>query len=395
MSFRINTNTNALEAQYYLGQNQQAYSTSVQRLSSGMRINQAGDDAAGLAIYQKLNAQVNGLNQATQNAQDGLSMVQTADGAMGQDESMLQRMRTLAVEASNATLSPTDQAAVNTELGQLTSQINLLSTQTQFNNQGLLDGSLSTSLNTATSGVQNGFVVVAGTNTSVANVDVSQAAAGKTFTFANAAGVLTLSDGTNSQAIDISGANIAAGSSLTLNYDKLGVKLTVSSVAGETGLNVAGGLDTNTVVTAAGNGSANLQIGANASDTMAVAFNRVDISAANPDARMVALNTALNNFSATQSIANAQALITAVDGGIDFINAQRANMGAYENRIQDTISNLGIASQNLNSASSSIGDTDVASEMVNFSKDQILQQAGVSVLAQANQSPSYVLKLLQ
>jgi flagellin len=394
MSFRINTNSDAMQAQYYLGLNQLSYSQSVQQLSSGMRINNAGDDAAGLAISQKLLAQVNGLNQATSNAQDGISMVQTADGAMGQIGSMLQRMRELAVEASNGTLSTSDQQAVNTELQQLESQINLLSTQTQFNGLGLLDGSLSTSLNTATSVVQSGFVVAAGTNTSVTGVDVSQAKAGTTFTFANNAGVLTLSDGVNSQAIDLTGTNIAAGGSLALNFDKLGVKLTVGSVTGETGANVAAGLDTNTVITAAGSGAANLQIGANASNTMTVGFSRIDISANNPDARMVTLNTALNTFNGTQSVANAQSLITAVDGAIDFIDGQRANMGAYENRLQDTVATLGIASQNLGNAQSQIQNVDMSTAMVNFSKEQILTQAGVAVLAQANQAPSAVLKLL-
>src|SRR5438128_1137039 len=225
MSTRINTNVDAFTAQRNLSMTALTYSKSVQKLSSGLRINSAADDAAGLAISEKLRAQIRGLAQAQRNAQDGISMIQTGEGAMNETTSMLQRMRELSVQASNDTLSSSDRTSINQELQQLQGEINGISTRTKFNGKGLLDGTLSTSL-TAASPVQAGFSPT--TKTSVTSVDVSQAKAGTTFTFANAAGVLTLSDGAgNSQAIDISAAAPAAGSATVLNFDKLGVKLTL------------------------------------------------------------------------------------------------------------------------------------------------------------------------
>jgi flagellin len=388
VSFLINTNIDAMSAQNYLSLNQMSYNTSVQRLSSGLRINSAADDAAGLAISQKLDAQVRGLNQASRNAQDGVSMVQTADGALGGVTNMLQRMRELAVEGSNGTLSPTDQANINTELQQLTAQINQISTQTKFNGLGLLDGSLSTTQSGGTAGA--GFVIVAGTNTSITGVDVSQAAAGTTFTMTNASGVLTLADTSgHSQAITV-GA-VGANGTGTINFDKLGVKISVASVTGDTGANIAAGLTGKTVITAAGSGAANLQIGANASDSMSISFSKVDISASG----LSGLNTALSTYNSTQNVANAQALITAVDGAIDTVNSQRASLGAYQNRLTDTVANLNQNSLNLATSESNIKDVNVASEMVNYTKTQILLQAGTAILAQANQAPNMVLKLLQ
>jgi flagellin len=388
VSFRINTNIDALQAQRNLDLTSLSLSQSIQRLSSGLRINSAADDAAGLAISEKLNAQVNGLNQAARNAQDGISMIQTADGALNEVSAMLQRMRELAVQASNDTLSTSDRAAINDELQQLQQQINAISTQTKFNGKSLLTGSLQTQLD-STSQVQNGFVVAAATNTSVTKVDVTSAKAGTTFTFSNPSGnQLTLSDGTNSQTIDLTSVSIAAGGSYTLNYDKLGVSVTISSVSGESGANIVAGLNGKTVVTSAASASANLQVGANASDTITVGFARVDTTS-------LGLDTALNNFNTTQSVANAQALITAVDSALDTLNGTRATLGAYQNRLQHTINNLNVTSTNLAASESRIRDVDVAAEMVNFTKTQIIQQAGMAVLAQANQAPNVVLTLLR
>jgi len=306
-------------------------------------------------------------------------------------------MRELAVQASNDTLSTSDRQAIGQEFTQLDSQIHDISTQTQFNGKQLLDGSLETQLDTATSGVQAGYVAVAGTNTSVSGIDVTSAAAGKTFTFSNAAGKLTLSDGTNSQMIDLSSVTLSAGGSTTLNFDKLGIKVSVSSVAGETGANIAGGLDTKTIVTAAGSSAANIQDGANASDSMSIAFANFDLQSATANVNLTALHSAIGTFTGAggQTVANAQALITSVDNALNYVDSQRANFGAYQNRLQYTINNLSTTSQNLSASQSRIKDLDVASEMVNFTKEQILQQAGTAVLAQANQSSQSVLSLLR
>ena len=392
MSTRINTNVDAFTAQRNLSMTATAYSKSVQKLSSGLRINSAADDAAGLAISEKLRAQIRGLAQAQRNAQDGISMIQTGEGAMNETTSMLQRMRELAVQASNDTLSSSDRTSINQELQQLQGEINGISTRTKFNGKGLLDGSLSTVL-TSGSAVQNGFVAVSGTNTSVTATDASTARANTTFTFSNSGANLTLTDGTNSQTVAV-GA-LAAGTSEAVNFDKLGVKLTVSSVGGETAANIAGGFNTKTLTTAAASASANYQIGSQASDTLSVSFSRVDLTGSSGDAGLDALSTALSTFNGTQNVANAQSLITAVDGAISSVNTFRANLGAYQNRLEHAIANLGVSQENLTASESRIRDVDMAAEMVNFTKTGILQQAGQAILAQANSAPGGIINLLR
>ena len=238
MSISIMNNISSLSAQRNLNTTQGSLETSLRRLSSGMRITSAADDAAGLAISEKLRSQVNGLNQAARNAQDGISMIQTAEGAMAEHSSMLQRMRQLAVQAANSTLSDTDRGSINTELQQLSGEMNSISDRTTFNGQKLLTGSLSTQV-ASNSAVNTGTVVIAGTNTSITGVDVSGAKASSTFTLSAGAnaGDVVLSDGVNSQQLTL-GA-VAAGGSQGLNFDKLGVKFSVSSVAGDTAANIA------------------------------------------------------------------------------------------------------------------------------------------------------------
>jgi len=197
MSTRINTNVEAFGAQRNLSLTQMSYAKSVEKLSSGLRINRAGDDAAGLSMSEKMRAQIKGLAQAQRNSQDGISMLQTGEGALNETHSILQRMRELMVQAANDTLSAPDRSAITAELGQLGTEIDGTATRTKFNGLSLLNGSLATSQSGGTAAT--GFVVVAGTNTSVSAVDVTGAGAGKTFTMTNAAGVVTLSDGTNSR----------------------------------------------------------------------------------------------------------------------------------------------------------------------------------------------------
>src|SRR4051812_45121071 len=191
MSNRINTNVDAFTAQRNLSMTGGVYSKSVQKLSSGLRINTASDDAAGLAISEKLRAQIRGLAQAQRNSQDGISMIQTGEGALNETTSMLQRMRELAVQAANDTLSSSDRTSINTELQQLTSEINGIAGRTKFNGQGLLSGSMVTSQSggTAALGVQLNTTNPA----SIRNIDVSGAQAGKTYTLTSgAAGQVTL-----------------------------------------------------------------------------------------------------------------------------------------------------------------------------------------------------------
>jgi flagellin len=397
VSTRINTNIEALNAERNLTITAGKYASSVEKLSSGLRINRAADDAAGLAISERLEAQVTGLNQAQRNAQDGVSMVQTAEGALNEVHSMLQRIRELAVEAGNSTLGSSDAQSVNAEVTALQAEITRIASTTTFNSQNLLTGALSVAQAGGTA--NNGFVVQAGTNTSITGISVVGAKASTTYTMTSAtggAGTVTLSDGAgNSQTLTLQA--IGAKSSETLNFGNMGVSITVASVAGESAANVSAGLvgagTGNTVITGAGSG-AMFQIGANAGDTLGVAFADARTSA------YAGFDTAISNFTTAANsgigiAAAAGALITATDTAIGTVSSIRANFGAVENRLNHTVASISVASENLNASESRIKDLDVAAEMVNFTKTQILQQAGTSILAQANQAPQNILTLLR
>jgi flagellin len=643
LSVRINTNIEALNAQRNLSATASVFAKSVEKLSSGLRINRAADDSAGLAISEKLKAQVTGLNQAHRNAQDGVSMVQTAEGALTEVHSMLQRVRELAVEAANSTLSSSDAASVSTEITSLRAEINRIAGATTFNGQYLLTGALSVAQDTAAAGsLLVGTALNTGhTATMAADID-SGAKSNTTYTITSqTGGKVTLSDGAgNSQQVSLA-ATIGATGTMTVNFGSMGVKLTVvgnsaktaaelstdlaavgggvvtKSIGGAPFVNLVngtqlvnpdttpmvstmgylssgynpglGGLDgsspltaeptegvalgiatitsvdattgvihvqagnedfvsilppplsstvqsvylglahgsitltyktgtganltqlasdmvgakfnftpglsagagistmtatpaaaagtytfttsgagtltltgpgsvtqtiavvamgpsssqtldfatlgisfrvnngthgvesetiisnllqpsmnsivvtssggggptNNTVATGAGAG-ANFQVGANASDSLGVSF---------ADARTTAtgygtLDAAIAAFeSATGSgngiVAAAQALITAVDTAIGYVSTTRGNLGAVQNRLEHTTASIAVASENLNASLSRIRDLDVASEMVNFTKTQILQQAGTAILAQANSAPQGILALLR
>jgi len=274
MALVINTNIASLNAQRNLSASQTGLNKSLQRLSSGLRINSAKDDAAGLAISDRMTSQVRGLNQAVRNANDGISMAQTAEGALGEVTNILQRMRELAVQSSNGTNSSDDRTSLNAEVTQLKAEIDRIATNTKFNGKVLLSGGFSS----------NGAVFQVGAD------------AGQTIS------------------VTVAGA--------TAN------KLGVSGV----------GVDT---------------------------------------------------------FSGAQSAITAVDSAIKTIDTIRGDLGAVQNRLESTISNLQNVSENISSARSRILDADVAQETSAMTKASILQQAGVSVLSQANQSPQLALSLLR
>jgi flagellin len=393
---RINTNIEALNAQRNLSTTANTFATSVEKLSSGLRINRAADDAAGLAISQKLGAQVTGLNQAQRNAQDGVSMVQTAEGALVEVHSMLNRIRELAVEAANSTLSSADAASVSTEIVALRTEINRIAGATTFNGQNLLTGALSVSQD-ATSTAKVG-VALGTANSSISAVDVSGAKASTTYTITSQAnGKVTLSDGSNSQQVTMTDLP-AAGGTESVNFANLGVKITVvGSGGGATAANLATDLAGKTVVTGTGT-SANFQVGANAGDSMGVSFANATITATGYgtwNADITAFQSATTSTGGSGIVAAAQALITSSDTAIGYISTTRGDLGAVQNRLQHTIASVSVASENLNASKSRIMDLDIAAEMVNFTKTQILQQAGTAILAQANSAPQNVLTLLR
>jgi flagellin len=392
MGVRINTNIEALNAQRNLGISGLAFGKSVEKLSSGLRINRAADDAAGLAISEKLRAQVRGLNQAQRNAQDGISMVQTAEGALTEVHSMLQRMRELAVQASNSTLSSADTQSVNTEITALKAEIDRVAGSTTFNGQFLLTGALSVSQSGGTAIV--GLALATTTNADISSVDVSGAKASTTYTLTSqAGGFVTLTEGGNSQQVALSA--IGATGTEVVNFSTLGVKITIVGAAAKTAVDLATDLATKTIITGAGS-AANFQIGANASDTLAVTFADARTSAAGYGTLATNIGTfSTATGSGTGIVAAAQALITSVDTALAYISTTRGNFGAVQNRLEHTVASLGVSSENLAASESRIRDLDVASEMVNFTKTQILQQAGTAILAQANQAPQSVLSLLR
>ncbi|MCC6383491.1 MAG: flagellin, partial [Dehalococcoidia bacterium] len=312
-----------------------------------------------------------------------------AEGAMDEIHSILQRARELSVQAANGTLDTAARQSIGTELVQLQAEIDRIATATQFNGQSLLNGSLTTTQSGGTA--QVGTVVVAGTNTSVTAVDVSAAKASTTYTLTAAGSNLTLDDGAgNTQQITV-GA-LAASSSQVLNFANLGVKITVASVAGETAANIATGLTTKTVITGAGSGAASFQVGANVGQTMSVSFNDVRATQASG----LNLTTwAVSGAGSVDSLANANARITEIDSAINTLNTRRSTLGAAQNRLEHTIASLGVSVENLTAAESRIRDADIAELSSQMVSNQILQQAGTAVLAQANQASQAVLNLLR
>jgi flagellin len=396
----IRTNVSSLNAQRALFNAGNDLNKSMQRLSSGFRINSSADDAAGMAISTKMQSQIGGLNQAAMNAQDGISMIQTAEGALDEVSSSLQRMRDLSVQAANSTLSDTDRGNINLELQALYTNINNISTRTQFNGQGLLSGALATAQDTATSTALAGLALSSGGATAaVTSVDISKAASGKTFTLTAGtnANTLKLSDGTNT--IDnVAVSTMASGGAQTLDFGSLGVKISLGATGAKTNANIISDLTGKTVVTSAASGSASFQVGANASQTESATFFNTQIgdNTVNSDVAYQNLNTAISAFNAGggATIANANTLITRIDSTISSLVSNRAALGASQNSLQHTMNNLKTTSDNLSASNSRIRDVDVAAESAAMTRAQIISQSSVSVLAQANQMPQLALKLL-
>ena len=407
MGMRINTNVEAFNAQRNLQLTAVQYSKSVEKLSSGLRINRAGDDAAGLSISEKLRAQVKGLAQAQRNAQDGISLIQTAEGALNETHSILQRMRELTVQASNGTLSTQDLNSINGEVQQLTQEIDRIAQKTTFNGKALLNNSLSTSVCATTTEVQKGFTLSACANgISVSDLDVSGAMGGHTYSFTSAtAGTLTLTDTTTnvSQTVSVSAMSASNTASQTLNFSQLGISMTLSGFSAASG--AAANIVTNFTLAAsdtikmdANGGSLQLQIGANTSNSLTVGIKdaqSTSLGTLSYSGGGTSLSSAIGTFNGGQTIANAQSLLTVIDNAITDVSGVRGDLGAAQNRLEHTIANLGVSQENLTASESRIRDTDMASEMVNFTKTGILQQAGQSILSQANSAPQAVLQLLR
>jgi flagellin len=391
----IRTNIASFDAQRNLSGVSGQLTKSMEKLSSGFRINRAGDDAAGLAISEKLKAQVGGLMQAARNSGDGISMIQTAEGGLDEVQNMMQRIRELAVQAANDTVGTAERADINSEIQQLRTELQNIGERTKFNGQGLLNGQLVTKID-ATSVVVAGAALTTSAAT-LGSVKVDSARSGQTFTLSFAAGVLTATDSNtpaNTQSITLN--DVAQNTSQTFSFSKFGVSLTV--VAGATdataatfGADLAGLATLVTANAASGSTSAVLQTGANAGDETTVSFADVRVE---DSASLAGLKVALDAFNGVSSQANASALISSIDAALDSVSSTRAVLGAVQNRLEHTIANVKTSAENLSASDSRIRDVDVAEESAIMARSQVLMQAGVSVLAQANQIPQLALKLL-
>ncbi|MHC1749077.1 MAG: flagellin [Cellulosilyticaceae bacterium] len=376
----INHNMQSVNAHRQMGVNQANAQKNMEKLSSGLRINRAGDDAAGLAISEKMRGQIRGLDQANRNAQDGISMIQTAEGGLNETHSILQRMSELVTQASSGSLQNEDRTAVQTEITQLNSEIDRISKSTNFNGKNLLDGSFGVQLDTTAA---TGTGIKVGSD-GVTSIDISGAKAGSTFTIGFAAGKYTLTDADGNSQI----ANLADGVAGVLNFDKLGVKISLNGTQTGAGLiaSTAGGGAAATVKTTAVS-DVNIQIGAaNAGqDRLGLTIGKIDSSASSLNTGSISVATD----------GDARTAMDTVKAAINTVSTERSRLGAYQNRLEHTINNLGTTSENLTAAESRIRDVDMAKEMMQMSKNSILQQAAQAMLAQANQVPQQVLQLLR
>ncbi|GAA2695984.1 MULTISPECIES: flagellin [Actinosynnema] len=386
MSLRINSNIAAMNAYRNLSVNDKQMAGSLEKLSSGLRINRAADDAAGLSISQGLTSQIGGLKVAARNAQDGVNVVQTADGALNESAEILQRMRDLSVQAANGGSQDTNaRAAAQTEFGQLQKELDRIAKTTSFGGQKLLDtagtaynGTFQVGANNTaddqiqvnldatvfgSSGGTKSSYTVSGGNYTSANLDTktitaTQGATTATVTLATPADLDAVVTQLNADAT-FSGGFTASKDGGELKIESKTNGAGAVTLTGTSGLTGAG---TNGTAGATGFDSAGLGVGSTV---------KVDTTA------------------------NAQAAIDSIDSAIKGLSTARAQLGAYQNRFEHTINNINVQVENLSASKSNITDTDMAQEMVKFTRSQILSQAGTAMLAQANQAPQNVLQLLR
>lgn len=401
---RINHNIAALNTYNKLSANNAATSKSLEKLSSGLKINRAGDNAAGLAISEKMRGQISGLNTASSNASDGISLIQTAEGALSETHSILQRMRELAVQSSNDTNTDTDRGEMQKEIDQLTTEIDRIANTTEFNTQKLLNGTkegLRAAANGEVKMTANTSATTVALGAGLATIQGAAASSGSAIKDFTVTITKTADTGTTAGfSVDspvqagASLASVTAGGAATLD-------LSTNLVSGTAGTLVITDLDKMKVGDSitltfkkadAGNNdvskAVNMQIGANTGQNMYVGID---------DMRADALGLRDTNGDAVniETAGKASAAVTTIDNAIGKVSAQRSQLGAFQNRLEHTINNLGTSSENLSSSESRIRDVDMAKEMMEFTKNNILSQAAQSMLAQANQQPQSVLQLLQ
>lgn len=433
----INHNMSALNAHRNMNINNTAAGKSMEKLSSGLRINRAGDDAAGLAISEKMRGQIRGLTQASRNASDGISLIQTAEGALNETHNILQRMRELAVQSANDTNVDTDRQAIQSEMDALNEEINRISESTQFNNQNLLDGSFSAKFQIGANGGQNLKVEIGGMDAASLGLNSSSTGKGtEQITKATGANKKEVADGTytvkgtdvlddkgtivgkierngdastltftgtkgtdpNSKDATISFTqNIKDGSSFTVANNQ-NVEFEIEGSLTDEGQSLAAG---NYEIKGAVVLKDGVEVGEFEANTNKIKIkdakgNAVEIEGTDLGLPQLADGTKFSINGANVSTTDkASGTIEIVNKAIEKVSTQRANLGAVQNRLEYTISNLDNTAENLTSAESTLRDVDMAKEMMEFSKNNILNQAAQAMISQANQQPQNVLQLLR
>ena len=406
---RINYNVSAMLSNNALSDNDNLLSKSLQSLSSGLKINSAKDNPAGLAMAKRMNAQIESLAVANQNASDGVSIIETADGAMNEISEMLQRMNELSVKAANGTMSESDRATVQEEIVQLKEEITKISETTEFNGQKLLNGEFSLkgyNLNEAVKVKVNAYSdevppkeytirkLTVMQNPEDGTYEVAQNPAGATSNSVLDLGpdfpdgakvsmeddiVVIKDDAGFEMRLDISGVDFSGGDDVEID----GVQMKSVTFGLPDAPADPSDLGTAIVVDATGIGAMKIQVGANEGQTM-----DMDIPAINLK------NMGIENIDVSTQ-AGALDAIERIDGAVRYVSSVRGRLGAYQNRLESTINNLDVTSENMTAAYSRIMDVDMAEEMTKYTTYQVLTQAGTSMLAQANERPSQVLQLLQ
>ncbi len=400
---RINYNVSAMLANNKLANNDNLLSKSLERLSSGLKINSAKDNPAGLAMAKRMNSQLESLSVATQSAGDGVSIMETADGAMAEISEMLQRMNELAVKAANGTYSENDRAVIQDEVRQLTEEITRVTETTEFNGQKLLNGEFSL----------KGYVK---DNLDVKVSSYSTEVTAKLYTIEE----LVIeenpipaneSDRYRVQSVKLKGGDFPEGTTATMKDNLLhiqgvnGFKMTLDltnaldKANGTFPVDITNGKDL--VIDATGIGPMILQVGANEGQIMEIDIPKISLSEMGLDNYFVKEGDGTENDGKgvwTLNVSTKEAATEAidrVDGALQFLSSIRGRLGAYQNRLETTINSLDITSENMTAAYSRIMDVDMAEEMTNYTTYQVMTQAATSMLAQANERPSQVLQLLQ
>lgn len=400
MGMVVQHNMTAANANRMLGVTTSAQAKSSEKLSSGYRINRAGDDAAGLKISEKMRSQIRGLDKASDNAQDGISLIQTAEGALSESHSILQRMNELAVQGANDTNETIDRDAINEELDALTSELDRIASTTQFNKQNLLDGSFqSKNLQVGANSDQKISITIGEMNSKALGLHTiagttTQTQSGKKVTGFTFGQYSTKVDSTKTWASQKGDAIKALKSAVDKAADSTAYVKQVDTNSGSVYY-----IDANNKHYGAASAAMKADVSALKGKISKElkgnnAANYADTVAVNADKNTVGQAVTLTDPS-VKDYASANATIDAVQKAINQVSSQRSALGALQNRLEHTVSNLDNVSENTSSAESRIRDTDMASEMVTYSKNNILAQAGQSMLAQANQSTQGVLSLLQ